>query len=63
MAGLIEKTVIMDAQAIRRALIRVAHEIIEKNKGTGDLILVGIRTRGVPLAERLAQEIKKKSKE
>ncbi|EAX48622.1 phosphoribosyltransferase [Thermosinus carboxydivorans Nor1] len=59
MAGLIEKTVIMDAQAIRRALIRVAHEIIEKNKGTGDLILVGIRTRGVPLAERLAQEIKK----
>lgn len=53
----IEKTVIMDEQAIRRAVIRVAHEIIEKNKGVSDIILVGIRTRGVPLAERLVQEI------
>jgi pyrimidine operon attenuation protein/uracil phosphoribosyltransferase len=59
MPKLIEKTMIMDAQAIRRALIRVAHEIIEKNKGITDLILVGIRTRGVPLAERLASEIEK----
>lgn len=57
--SLIEKTIIMDAQAIRRALTRIAHEIIEKNKGTKDLILVGIRTRGVPLAERLAAEIEK----
>lgn len=55
----IEKTVIMDEQAIRRAVIRVAHEIIEKNKGISDVILVGIRTRGVPLAERLAAEIEK----
>ncbi len=52
-----EKTVIMDGQAIRRAIIRVAHEIIEKNKGVHDIILVGVRTRGVPLAERLAAEI------
>ncbi len=52
-----EKTVIMDAQAIRRALIRIAHEIIEKNKGVSDIVLVGIRTRGMPLAERLAAEI------
>ena len=57
MANLVEKTVIMDEQAIRRALIRIAHEIIEHNKGIQDLVLVGIRTRGVPLAERLAAEI------
>ena len=57
MANLVEKTVIMDEQAIRRALIRIAHEIIENNKGIEDLVLVGIRTRGVPLAERLAAEI------
>lgn len=55
----LEKTVIMDEQAIRRAIIRVAHEIIEKNKGISDVILVGIRTRGLPLAERLAAEIEK----
>jgi pyrimidine operon attenuation protein/uracil phosphoribosyltransferase len=55
--NLVEKTVIMDDQAIRRALIRIAHEIIENNKGIDDLVLVGIRTRGVPLAERLAAEI------
>lgn len=59
MIQLIEKTLIMDEQAIRRALIRVAHEIIEKNKGVGKVVLVGIRTRGVPLAERLAAEIEK----
>jgi len=57
MRNLVEKTVIMDEQAIRRALIRIAHEIIENNKGIEDLVLVGIRTRGVPLAERLAAEI------
>ncbi len=55
----IEKKLIMDSQAIRRALIRVAHEIVEKNKGIKDLMLVGIRTRGVPLAEYLAAEIAK----
>ena len=55
----VEKTVLMDSQAIRRAIIRVAHEIVEKNKGISDLILVGIRTRGVPIAERLNAEIEK----
>lgn len=59
MANLIEKTTLMDSQGIARALTRIAHEIIEKNKGTNDLALVGIRTRGVPLAMRLAEIIEK----
>lgn len=45
--------VVMDAQAIDRALTRVAHEVIEHNKGTEDVALVGIRSRGVHLAARL----------
>lgn len=49
----------MDAEKIRRALVRIAHEIVEKNKGTEDLVLVGIRRRGVPLAQRLAKNIEK----
>ncbi len=53
----IEKTVLMDADGIRRALTRIAHEIVEKNKGIENLMLAGIRTRGVPLAERIATEI------
>jgi pyrimidine operon attenuation protein/uracil phosphoribosyltransferase len=57
--AMIEKTVLMDADALRRAIIRVAHEIVERNKGIEDVLLVGIRTRGVPLAERLAAEIAK----
>ena len=47
----------MDSEAIRRALVRIAHEIIEKNKGVEDVVIVGIRTRGVPLAQRIAAEI------
>ncbi len=43
----------MDSQDIRRALTRVAHEIIERNKGARDLVLIGIHTRGVPMAHRL----------
>jgi len=46
-------TQLLDAEDIRRALVRIAHEIVEKQKGVEDLYLVGIRTRGVPLAERL----------
>ncbi len=42
---------------MRRALVRIAHEIVEHNRGTDDLVLVGIRTRGAPLAERIASEI------
>lgn len=47
----------MDAQAVRRGLIRIAHEILERQKGTDGLALVGIRTRGALLAQRLAKEI------
>ncbi|MFZ7103142.1 MAG: bifunctional pyr operon transcriptional regulator/uracil phosphoribosyltransferase PyrR [Peptococcaceae bacterium] len=54
-----EKNVIMDEDALNRSLTRIAHEIIEKNKGIEKLVLVGIRRRGVPLARRLAQKIKK----
>ena len=46
---------IMDRDNIRRALSRIAHEIIEKNQGCKDLVLIGIRTRGVPLARRLVK--------
>ena len=52
-----EKKVIMDEIAIKRALTRVAHEIIERNKGVENLALIGIRRRGGPLAERLAEQI------
>lgn len=52
-----EKARIMDEKAIDRTLIRISHEIIEKNKGVEDLALVGIRRRGVPLARRLAKYI------
>ncbi|MGC7870386.1 bifunctional pyr operon transcriptional regulator/uracil phosphoribosyltransferase PyrR [Desulfosporosinus sp. FKB] len=51
------KSKILDADGIRRAVIRIAHEIVEKNKGTDKLILVGIRRRGVPLAERIQKYI------
>ncbi len=52
------KAQVMDEENIRRALYRLSHEITEHNKGTADLILVGIRSRGVPLANRLADFIK-----
>lgn len=57
MSNIVKKNIIMDSEAIRRALVRIAHEIIEKNKGVEDVVLVGIRTRGVPLAQRIAAEI------
>ena len=47
----------MEAPDVRRALIRISHEIVEKNKGTDDLVIVGIRTRGAPLADRIAKYI------
>lgn len=49
---------VMDQEAIRRVIMRMAHEILEKHKGTGHLALVGIRTRGVILAQRLKRAIK-----
>ena len=54
---LIEKAQIMDEAGIGRVLTRIAHEIVERNKGVQDLMLVGIRTRGVPLSQRLAERI------
>ena len=55
------KKIILSSQDIRRVLIRIAHEIIEHNKATQQLILIGIHTRGVPLAKRLATNIEKLS--
>lgn len=52
-----EKARIMDEAAMKRALTRIAHEIIERNKGVENVALVGIRRRGGPLAERLAEKI------
>ncbi|HKW77154.1 MAG TPA: bifunctional pyr operon transcriptional regulator/uracil phosphoribosyltransferase PyrR [Terriglobales bacterium] len=52
-----EKGRIMSASEVERTLIRLAHEIVEKNNGVENLTLVGIRRRGVPLAERLAKLI------
>ncbi|RJE90746.1 bifunctional pyr operon transcriptional regulator/uracil phosphoribosyltransferase PyrR [Paenibacillus sp. 1011MAR3C5] len=52
-----EHLVIMDETAIRRALTRIAHEIVEKNKGIDDCVIVGIRTRGIYLANRVAERI------
>lgn len=51
------KARILDEKAMNRSLTRLAHEIIEKNKGIKDVILVGIRSRGVPLAETIAEKI------
>lgn len=52
-----DSRVIMDESAIRRALTRIAHEMVEKNKGIEGLVLVGIRTRGIYLARRVAERI------
>src|SRR6267378_4266469 len=53
----IEKARIMDSPRINRALARLSSEVVEENHGAGDLFLVGIRRRGVPLAERMADKI------
>ena len=50
--------VVMDADRISRALTRIAHEIVERNRGVDDIALVGVRSRGVPLAKRLAHALK-----
>ncbi len=54
-----QKAQLMSASEVERTLIRLAHEILEKNNGAEDLALVGIRRRGVPLAERLAKIIQR----
>jgi pyrimidine operon attenuation protein / uracil phosphoribosyltransferase len=50
--------VVMDADRLSRSLVRIAHEILERNRGVEDLALIGIRQRGVPLAARLAAHLK-----
>jgi len=49
---------LMTSEEIARALVRIAHEVVEKNRGAEDIVLVGVRTRGVPLAQRLAATIR-----
>jgi pyrimidine operon attenuation protein/uracil phosphoribosyltransferase len=48
---------VMDANDIRRATLRIAHEILERNRGATDLAVIGIRTRGAPLGKRLAEAV------
>ncbi len=48
---------VMDASDIRRATLRIAHEILERNRGAADLAVIGIRTRGAPLGQRLAKAV------
>ncbi|NGP44321.1 bifunctional pyr operon transcriptional regulator/uracil phosphoribosyltransferase PyrR [Bacillaceae bacterium SIJ1] len=54
-----EKAIVLDEKAIQRALTRIAHEIIERNKGVQSLVLIGIKTRGVYMVTRLADRIEK----
>src|ERR1044071_5991335 len=58
-----EKAQIMSASEIERTLVRLAHEIVEKNNGASDLGLIGVRRRGVPIAQRLGQMIERIEKE
>ncbi|MGL5647732.1 MAG: bifunctional pyr operon transcriptional regulator/uracil phosphoribosyltransferase PyrR [Clostridium sp.] len=53
------KANLLDDKAIKRSLIRISHEIIERNKGVEDLVLVGIKRRGYPLAKRISKQIEK----
>ena len=53
-----EKSVVMDAPAVSRAVVRIAHEILERNRGAERIALVGVRTRGIYLAARLAEAVK-----
>jgi pyrimidine operon attenuation protein/uracil phosphoribosyltransferase len=50
--------VVMDADRVGRSIARIAHEILERNRGVGDLAFIGIRARGVPIAERLAAHVR-----
>ena len=54
-----EKTIIMDEMAKARALFRISHEILEKNKGANDIVIIGILTRGVPMAKTIRDNINK----
>ena len=52
------KAFIMDEKSVKRALTRISHEIIERNKGIENLVIVGIKSRGVPMAKRIVSIIK-----
>ncbi len=52
------KKLLMSQEDIRRALTRIAHEILERNRGASDLVIVGMHTRGVPLARRIVERIR-----
>ena len=52
-----EKAKIMDEKALQRAITRISHEIIEKNKGIDDICIVGIKSKGIPLAKMIAEKI------
>ena len=52
-----QKAKIMDEKAITRAITRISHEIIERNKGIENVVLIGIKTRGIPVAQRIASKI------
>ncbi|CBE69187.1 Bifunctional protein pyrR [Includes: Pyrimidine operon regulatory protein; Uracil phosphoribosyltransferase (UPRTase)] [Candidatus Methylomirabilis oxygeniifera] len=56
-AQLNEKAQILDSTTIQRAVTRIAHEIVERNNGTENLVLIGLRSRGVDLARRIAKEL------
>lgn len=49
---------VLDSEGIHRAIIRIAHEILERNQGTKNLVIIGVRTRGVFLAERIQKQIR-----
>lgn len=51
------RKLVMDGEAIRRALVRISHEILERHRGAHNLVLIGVRSRGVPLAERIRRNL------
>lgn len=54
---MIQKAILMDEKAMNRAVTRISHEILERNKGVESIALVGIKTRGVPIAQRISKKI------
>ncbi|MFI3167231.1 MAG: bifunctional pyr operon transcriptional regulator/uracil phosphoribosyltransferase PyrR [Bacillota bacterium] len=53
------KSTLMDKEALRRTISRISHEIIEKNENLEDVVLIGVKTRGVPIAKRIAENVEK----
>ena len=53
----VPRATVMDPDDVRRALVRIAHEVIERNQGAGNVVVVGLQTGGVPLAVRLAAQL------